>query len=118
MERGPANFLWLSDIALFVILLALWMGSGFLTSMMTLGVLLREFAWNRYFFLRLVAGFDVIGINATGNMLESHYTQLFKLFSFLVYYGHSRLHFSLDGDTPAEVGAETRSTNAHDVVHH
>ena len=117
MERGPANFLWLSDIALFVILLALWMGSRFLTSMMTLSVLLPELAWNLDFFLRLVTGFDVIGINATGNMFESHYTQLFKLFSFLVYYGHSRLHFSLDGETPAEVGAETRTTNAHDVVY-
>lgn len=81
MERGPANFLWLSDIALFVILLALWMESRFLTSMMTVGVLLPEFAWNLDFFLRLVAGFDVIGLNATGYMFESHYTQLFKLFS-------------------------------------
>ena len=81
MERGPANFLWLSDIALFVILLALWMESRFLTSMMTVGVLLPEFAWNLDFFLRLVAGFDVIGLNATGYMFESRYTPLFKFFS-------------------------------------
>ena len=81
MERGPANFLWLSDIALFVILLALWMESRFLTSMMTIGVLLPEFAWNLDFFLRLVAGFHVIGLNATGYMFESRHTQLIKLFS-------------------------------------
>ena len=117
MERGPANFVWLSDIALFVILLALWMESRFLTSMMTVGVLLAEFARNLDFFLRLVTGFDVIRLNATGHLFESHYTQLFKLFSFLDYYGHSRLHFSLDGDTPAAVGAETRTTNADDVVY-
>ena len=81
MERGPANFLWLSDIALFVILAALWMESRFLTSMMTVGVLLPEFAWNLDFFLRLAAGFDVIGLNATGYMFESRYTPLFKFFS-------------------------------------
>ena len=81
LERGPANFLWLSDIALLAVVLALWMESSFLASMMAVGVLLPEFAWNLDFFLRLVAGFDVFGLNATGYMFESHYTQLFKFFS-------------------------------------
>jgi hypothetical protein len=81
VERGPANFLWLSDVALLAIVPALWMENRFLTSMMAVGVLLPEFAWNLDFFIRLIAGFDVIGLNATGYMFESHYTPLFKFFS-------------------------------------
>ena len=81
VERGPANFLWLSDVALLAMVPALWMENRFLTSMMAVGVLLPEFAWNLDFFLRLIAGFDVIGLNATGYMFESHYTPLFKYFS-------------------------------------
>ena len=44
VERGPANFLWISDIALLVSVPALWMENRFLTSMMAVGVLLPELA--------------------------------------------------------------------------
>ena len=81
VERGPANFFWLSDIALLAMVPALWMENRFLSSMMAVGVLLPELAWNLDFFLRLIAGFDVIGLNATGYMFESDYTPLFKFFS-------------------------------------
>ena len=81
VERGPANFLWLSDIALLATVPALWMESRILASMMAVGVLLPELAWNMDFFLRLTAGFDVIGLNATGYMFDSGYTRLFKIFS-------------------------------------
>ena len=81
VERGPANFLWLSDVALLAMVPALWLENRFLSSMMAVGVLLPEFAWNLDFFVRLVAGFDVIGLNATGYMFESDYTPLFKFFS-------------------------------------
>jgi len=81
LERGPANFLWLSDIALLATLPALWMENRFLTSMMAVGVLLPELAWNIDFFLRLIAGFDVIGLDGTGYMFGSPYTSLFKFFS-------------------------------------
>ena len=81
IETGPANFLWLSDIALFTIMLALWMESSFLASMKAVGVMLPEIALNLDFSLRLAAGFDVIGLNATGYMFESRYTQLMKFFS-------------------------------------
>ena len=57
------------------------MENRFLTSMMAVGVLLPEFAWNLDFFLRLIAGSDVIGLNATGYMFDSPYTPLFKFFS-------------------------------------
>jgi hypothetical protein len=81
VERGPANFLWLSDIALLATVPALWMENRFLTSMMAVGVLLPELAWNMDFFLRLITGFDVIGLNGTGYMFGTRYTSLFKFFS-------------------------------------
>ena len=81
VERGPANFLWLSDVALLAMVPALWMENRFLSSMMAVGVLLPELAWNLDLFLRLIAGFDVFGLNATGYMFESRYTPLFKFFS-------------------------------------
>ena len=81
VERGPANFLWLSDIALLATVPALWMENRFLTSMMAVGVLLPELIWNLDFFLRLFTGYDVIGLNGTGYMFETQYTSLFKFFS-------------------------------------
>ena len=81
LERGPANFLWLSDIALLATVPALWMENRFLTSMMAVGVLLPELAWNLDFFLRLIKGYDVIGLNGTGYMFGTGYTRLFKFFS-------------------------------------
>ena len=52
-QRGPANFLWASDIALLVTVGALWRESRFLSSMMAVAVLLPELGWNVDFFLRL-----------------------------------------------------------------
>ena len=80
-ERGPANFLWISDVALLATVLALWMESRFLASMMAVGVLLPELAWNLDFFLRLITGHDVIGLNGTGYMFDTSYTLLFRFFS-------------------------------------
>jgi hypothetical protein len=80
-ERGPANFLWISDVALLATVPALWMESRLLTSMMAVGVLLPEFAWNLDFFLRLITGHDVIGLNGTGYMFETSYSPLFRFFS-------------------------------------
>jgi hypothetical protein len=81
LERGPANFLWLSDIALLATVPALWLENRFLASMMAVGVLLPELAWNLDFFLRLITGYDVIGLNGTGYMFGTSYTPLFKFFS-------------------------------------
>ena len=61
---GPANFLWASDIALFVTLAALWLESRLLASMMTLAVLLPELLWNVDFFGSLL-GIDIFGVGAT-----------------------------------------------------
>ena len=81
VERGPANFLWLSDIALLATVPALWLENRFLTSTIAVAVLLPELAWNLDFFLRLIAGYDVIGLNGTGYMFASHYPLLFRFFS-------------------------------------
>ena len=43
--RGPANFLWFSDIALIVIVITLWLEKSLPASMMAMGVLLFELGW-------------------------------------------------------------------------
>lgn len=64
VQHGPANFLWFSDIALLVMLVALWKESRFLTSMMAVGVLIPEIGWNLDFLAGLILGSSPIGIAA------------------------------------------------------
>ncbi len=49
-QYGPQNFLWFSDIALFVTLVAIWTGNRLLASMMAVGVLPLEIVWTLDFF--------------------------------------------------------------------
>jgi hypothetical protein len=70
LEHGPENFLWGSDIALFVTLLALWAESALLVSMMALAILLPELAWNVDFFLRLMFGADSFQLLGTRYMFD------------------------------------------------
>lgn len=89
-ELGVTNFLWGSDIALLVMVFGLWFESRFLVSMMAVGVLLPELAWNVDYFSRLIAGHDVLGLNATGYMFSDdtllvvRYLSLFHFFLPLV----------------------------------
>ncbi len=55
---GPANFLWVCDIALFVTLVALWRESALLNSMMFIGVFPIEVAWT----IDLFAGSRLFGM--------------------------------------------------------
>jgi hypothetical protein len=57
-EYGPTNFLWASDIALFVVFVAIWLENPLLVSMMAIGVLPFELAWTVDF----LAGARVIGM--------------------------------------------------------
>jgi hypothetical protein len=57
---GPANFLWFSDIALFVSLAALWLESPLLASMQAVAVTLLELAWLVDFLGRLLFGARLI----------------------------------------------------------
>lgn len=59
---GWHNFLWLSDVALFLTAVALWRTSRLIISMMAIGVLPLEIFWNVDFFTRLLTGVEVGGI--------------------------------------------------------
>ena len=56
VKYGPANFLWFSDIALFVTVAAVWLESALLSGMMAVAVLLPEVVWNVSYFGRLLTG--------------------------------------------------------------
>jgi hypothetical protein len=61
---GPANFLWFSDIALFVGLFALWLESPLLASTQAVSVGALESAWVLDFLLGLVLGRSPLGMSA------------------------------------------------------
>jgi len=63
-EYGPANFLWFSDIALFVLLFALWLENPFLASTQALSVGLLETAWLLDFLPALILGKSPLGLSA------------------------------------------------------
>jgi len=64
VQYGPSNFLWFSDIALFVTAAALWLESSLLVSMMALSVLVLETVWIVDFITGLFAGSSIIGLSA------------------------------------------------------
>ena len=59
---GPANFLWFSDLALFIGLAALWLESSLLASTQTVSVFLLELLWNIEFFVGLITGKQIFGL--------------------------------------------------------
>jgi hypothetical protein len=61
-HHGLANFLWFSDIALFVTLVALWLESSLLASMQTVSVVLLELIWTVDFLARLIFRVEVTAI--------------------------------------------------------
>jgi hypothetical protein len=63
-QYGPANFLWFSDIALLVLVPALWLENALLVSMMAISVVFFEALWNVDFFFRLTTGRSLIGLSA------------------------------------------------------
>lgn len=60
---GWQNFLWFSDIGLFLTFFAVWLSSSFLLSM-TLIAFPLELLWNIDFFVQLVTGHTVVGLAA------------------------------------------------------
>lgn len=56
------NFLWFSDIALIATVIALWLESALIASMMAVGTLLPEVLWNVSFFGQLATGRHVSGL--------------------------------------------------------
>ena len=63
-QYGPGNFLWFSDIALFVTAAALWLESSLLASMMAVSVVVLESIWIIDFLIGLIAGTSVIGLSS------------------------------------------------------
>jgi len=63
-QYGPANFLWFSDIALLVLVPALWLENALLVSMLAISVVFFEALWNIDFFFHLAAGKSLIGLSA------------------------------------------------------
>ena len=63
-QYGLANFLWFSDIALLVLVPALWLENTLLVSMMAVSVVFFEAIWNADFFLHLLTGNSLIGLSA------------------------------------------------------
>lgn len=62
-KYGPANFLWFSDIALFLTGIALWTESKLLVSMVAVGTLGLELFWNVDFFGSLLKGKPWLGLS-------------------------------------------------------
>ena len=61
-HHGPANFLWFSDIALVVTLIAAWLESSLLASMQAVSVVLLELVWTIDFLARLIFMVEVTAI--------------------------------------------------------
>lgn len=59
---GPKNFLWISDIALFGLLLALWLESSMITSIMAVMSLFVEVAWLVDLLVRLIFRRSLFGL--------------------------------------------------------
>lgn len=76
---GPANFLWLCDIALFTTVAALWLESCFLASMALVATFLPQSLWLGDFAMGLVTGAPPLGI--TRYMFRAEVPLWFRLIS-------------------------------------
>jgi hypothetical protein len=61
-HRGPANFLWFSDIAFLALVPGLWLESSFIVSLTACMVLVAEILWSVSFFGGLLRLPHVIGL--------------------------------------------------------
>jgi hypothetical protein len=61
---GPGNFLWFSDLALFLTLAALWLENSLLASTQAVSVGLLELIWLADFLGKLVFGKELIGLSS------------------------------------------------------
>lgn len=75
VHYGPANFLWGSDIALFLVLVSLWLEAPLPNSMMAIGVLPFEILWC----VDLMSGARLLGV--TGYMFEVDRALLLRVLS-------------------------------------
>lgn len=76
---GPKNFLWLSDIGLFLTFFALWLESPLLISIAMVGIFPFELMWNIDFFYHLLTGNSLTSIS--DYMFDSKYPLFLRLLS-------------------------------------
>jgi hypothetical protein len=69
IHYGPQNFLWLSDIGLFLTVGGLWLESSLLISIAGVAILPLEITWMVDFILHMLTGNSPIGL--TGYMFDS-----------------------------------------------
>jgi hypothetical protein len=62
-KYGAGNFLWFSDVALFLTVPALWLESGLLASTAALSIVMLDLGWNVDFFGRLLTGRSLLGLS-------------------------------------------------------
>lgn len=67
-EYGPQNYLWLSDIGLFLTVAALWLESSLLISIAAVGILPLEAVWTLDFCAHILTGTSPVGL--TGYMFD------------------------------------------------
>ena len=72
---GPTNFLWASDIALYLVFLAVWLENRLLNSMMAIGVLPFELAW----IVDFLAGSRLLGM--AGYMFDAELSLFLRALS-------------------------------------
>ncbi len=73
---GAQNFLWLSDISLFLTLASLWTGSPLFISIAACGILVMEIAWNVDFFLNFI--FHKRSIRLADYMFDNRYSYFLR----------------------------------------
>lgn len=61
---GPGNFLWFSDACLLIAVVAIWLESSLLTSIVALAILVLDLAWNLDFFAKLLTNTSITGLSA------------------------------------------------------
>jgi hypothetical protein len=76
---GPQNFLWLSDIGLFLTVIGLWTNSPLMISMAAVGVLFVELIWNVDFFAHLLFNSNMIDL--ADYMFDSSYPLILRAIS-------------------------------------
>jgi hypothetical protein len=82
---GPLNFLWFSDVGLFLTVLIVWLNSNLINSMASVGILALELAWCIDFIGDFCRNIKIIDFNIIDGlsdyMFETQYLLFFRLMS-------------------------------------
>lgn len=79
INYGPTNFLWLSDIGLFLTIIALWLESTLLMSVAMIAIFPMEIVWNFDFFSQSLIGYTPLEM--TTYMFDPQYSIFLRFLS-------------------------------------